>query len=383
MKIIIVLLTAIENLPPARNLLVSLGKRDVKVEFITMYSSHLSKEITENKNITVHDVQPKIYHNRLRCLLNRFSRRNKVRKLIKKLARPNDIIWTMTDYEVIECGKVLFKYHHVMQLMELIKDAPIFDELPMIKSHLQRYAQNAEMVIVPEYNRAHIQKAYWGLEKVPYVLPNTPEVLNKSREREIVHEGNKRKIAALKDKKIILYQGTFGYERVLDAFILATRLLGEEYVVVLMGSDGAEVQELKRKYPEIVYVDFMQAPEHLTVTSHAHIGILSYVNTQNIRHFDPLNAIYCAPNKIFEYAAYGVPMIGNDIPGLAVPFERFHIGKCAQELTAEEIAKQIRAIEDDYENMSQRCVKFYEMQEYDGLVNDILNKLTTRYEVLE
>ncbi len=375
MKLIIVLLTAIENLPPARNLLISLTKKNVEVELVTMYSSHLPNEIKDSKNIVVYDVQPKIYHNKLRCLINRFLRRIKVRKLIKKIATKDDIVWTMTDYEVMEIGKVLLKHRHVMQLMELIKDIPYFDELPCFKAHIDKYAKRAEMVIVPEYNRAHIQKAYWNLDSVPFVLPNTPNILDCERNKQIPNQEIQNKIYSLKDKKIILYQGTFGYERVLDQFILATRLLGDGYAVVLMGSNTADLQELVKKYPEVIHIDFIPAPLHLTVTSHAHIGILSYVNTQKIKHFDPLNAIYCAPNKIFEYAAFGVPMISNDIPGLAVPFSKYNIGRCATELTAEEIKKEILNIEKDYDNIRNNCIEFYKSQQYDDLVENIIQKL--------
>lgn len=41
-----------------------------------------------------------------------------------------------------------------------------------IQANLKKYAKKAYKVVVPEYNRAHIQKTWWGLEKVPTVLPN-------------------------------------------------------------------------------------------------------------------------------------------------------------------------------------------------------------------
>ena len=45
MKLVIVLLTHIDNLPPARNLLLSLTRVDVQVSLITMYSAALPREI--------------------------------------------------------------------------------------------------------------------------------------------------------------------------------------------------------------------------------------------------------------------------------------------------------------------------------------------------
>ena len=73
--------------------------------------------------------------------------------------------------------------------------------------------------------------------------------------------------------------------------------------------------ELLYKYKKLNenlnHVDFIPAPYYLCITRLAIIGILTY---------NPMlhNTAYCAPNKIFEYGAFSVPMIGNNIPGLNI-----------------------------------------------------------------
>lgn len=47
----------------------------------------------------------------------------------------------------------------------------------------------------------------------------------------------------------------------------------------------------------------------------ASIGVMSYSPHQKT-HAGVVNALYCAPNKIFEYGKYGKPMIANDVPAL-------------------------------------------------------------------
>lgn len=69
-----------------------------------------------------------------------------------------DLLWTTTDSTVRDLGKLVFKYKHVMQMMELIEDIPLIPGLPYIQSNLKQYAKKAYKVVVPEYNRAHIQK---------------------------------------------------------------------------------------------------------------------------------------------------------------------------------------------------------------------------------
>ena len=381
MKIIIVLLTHIDNLPPARNLLISLSKLSVKVELITMYSSALSDEIKAADNITVHDVQAQQTHGKFQAFWNRIKRRKKVRRLIVDLATNDDVVWTVTDYDAMEVGELLNRYRHVVQLMELIRDIPIFDELPMFKAHIENYAKSAELVIVPEYNRAHIQKAYWQLKNTPRVLPNKPTVQPKSYDIASISEEAHKILKEIGDRKIVLYQGCFGYERVLDQFIEAVELLGEQYCMVLMGRNDAELQKLLEKYPKTFFIPFIAAPNHLAVTQKAHIGVLSYVNTNNIRHYDPLNALYCAPNKLYEYACFGIPMLGNDIPGLECPFKIYGIGTTSK-LKAEEIVKAIRHIEDNYEEMSKNCVSFYNDIDMDQLVKEIVELLVSKKENL-
>lgn len=374
MKLVIVLLTHINNLPPARNLLLSLSKIDINVELITMYSSALPEQIQEAKNIIIHDVQPEVARNKVQALKNRFKRRKKVRELIKELMSEKDVLWTVTDYDAMEVGDILNNYRHVMQLMELIQDIPVFDELPFYKANLRKYAQTAEMVIVPEYNRAYIQQAYWQLKNTPKVLPNKPTVCKQEYDIEKISPEGAKVLSEIGNRKIVLYQGVFGYERVLDQFIEAVEQLGDDYCMLLMGRDDEELQKLLEKYPQTFFIPFIAAPNHLAITSKAHIGVLSYVNTNNIRHYDPLNALYCAPNKLYEYACFGIPMVGNDIPGLRLPFEQHNIGRCS-ELKANQIAKEILEIEKNYIQMSKNCIQFYESIDMDQLVQELVGKL--------
>ena len=123
-KIVMVLLTHIDNLPPARNLIISLLKYNVRIDLITMYSYAIPNEISKNTHVQIYDVQKEIATSKLEALTNRFKRRHKVRNLVAKLMGNQDILWTVTDYDAMEVGKIAYNYNHVMQLMELIHDIP-------------------------------------------------------------------------------------------------------------------------------------------------------------------------------------------------------------------------------------------------------------------
>lgn len=100
-------------------------------------------------------------------------------------------------------------------------------------------------------------------------------------------------------------------ERDLSNFIRAIKELGSEYKLVLLGKDRDMLRKYRQIDDSLIHIEFIPAPDYLLFTSMCHMGIVTY---------DPgtLNTAYCAPNKIFEYAAFGKPMIANNIPGLKV-----------------------------------------------------------------
>ncbi len=368
MKILIVNLYDINKLPPVKTLiegLTNLG-HDIKL----MSWGELS-EYNRYKNIKIIPIANKP-ENILEKGIQFFERKKKLRDTVNLEMRDCDLLWTTTDITVRELGNTVLKYKHVMQLMELIEDVPLFPGQNKIKAHIDKYARNAYKVVVPEYNRAQILKTWWNLNKKPEVLPNAPII---KKEIEIPND-IKDKLADIvtEKRKVIIYQGIFRAERNLEEFAKATRLLGEEYAMYIMGFDTSERKELCRKYPEIKYLGFINPPYHLYATQFAHIGLLPYIPSKNTTmHYSILNSLYCAPNKLYEYAAYGVPMVGTDVPGLKYPFGMNQIGYCCEELRAEEIVQCICKIEKNYDKLSENCKKFYASNKMECLIDKILS----------
>ena len=254
-------------------------------------------------------------------------------------------------------------------MMELIEDIPLIPGLPYIQSNLKQYAKKAYKVVVPEYNRAHIQKTWWDLEKVPSVLPNKmtmPEI-------DAVPEDIQKIILEIKNekRKILLYQGVFLSDRDLDLYAQTAEKLKDEYCLYIMGRDMPYRRELCDKYPHIKYIPFIKPPFHLLVTQLAYVGLLPYKAAKS-QHYSILNALYCAPNKIYEYAACGLPMIGSDVPGLTYPFSVNDIGYICKEKKVEEVIKIIRLIENRYDELVSNCLKFYDKTDMDNIVEEIL-----------
>ena len=113
----------------------------------------------------------------------------------------------------------------------------------------------------------------------------------------------------------------------------------------------AHVEKIKAVYSDVEYVSYIPAPYHLEITSYAHIGIVFYRN-------DALNKVFCAPNKIYEYSGFGIPMLANDIPGLKNTVGNAGAAEC-MELKANNIINAIQNIEADYDTYSENAKKFF------------------------
>ncbi len=368
MKILVVHSDDIRRFPPVRNLLECLLSNGHEVTIITKDENRtLSSWNHERLHAEIIESYQKT--NKLSIAKTYYSNRRFLRSRVSELMKDHDVIWTTTDIAVREIGKQLFHYKHVMQMMELIQDMPVNPYLKGIKFNIAEYARHAYKVVVPEINRAHITKTWWKLEETPSVLPNKPYSLTIPA---IPPEAQKYMAdMEREERKILLYQGVFYKDRNLEPVARAVTELKNDYCLYIMGRDTDIRRTLCRDYPEIKYVPFFDPPAHLLITQRANVGLLPYIPSKSY-HFSELNALYCAPNKIFEYAAFGLPMLGSDVPGLFIPFERYNMGVCYKTGATEEIKDLLIDISKNYDVMSKAALTYYNSVDLDAIVQDIL-----------
>ena len=288
-----------------------------------------------------------------------------------------DIVWTTMAVDVRDAGKQLNHFPHVMQIAELTEKVPAFfhTNRPPYSKLTIKLARKAKKVVVPEYNRAFIQQTLWRLSETPSVLPNKPSALNElptNLDRELILRFENE------TRKIVLYQGLFADDRDLAPFADAIDSLEGEFVLYLMGkaSDQKQqnlIEEIIRSHTNIEYVGFVPAPNHLAYTKFARIGLLPYKPSYD-GACPPLNALYCAPNKIWEYSRFGVPMIGSDVPGLTGVFARFNCGVTAKN-NAASIAEAIREVDDAHDLMSSGSLKLYSSVDTQQIVKNIVSNV--------
>lgn len=299
--------------------------------------------------------------------------RKKLWNIIDQLYCEDDIIWVNTFTTLKTLGKRLFQYKYVVHLLELLHETRLYYKFRYPKFKLGDYLQHAYRVIECEYNRACITKAWFNLDTIPVVLPNKLYL----REQETIESKPDLEFSEVLEKllhkKIILYQGILGPERPIEVFAEAVAELSDEYVMVVMSGDKLKNKFQTRNLYELGYVP---APNHLKITEKAFIGILTYQSiSTGYSSNDCLNSIYCAPNKIYEYSKFGLPMIGNNIPGLKYTIEYSGSGICVDKMSKEKIKEAILKIDADYENYRNNALTFYNSIDIKKIIIDeILNE---------
>lgn len=371
MKLIIVHIGDILKYPPVYSLLNSLERLNISTVVITT-QSRITKTKYNNISFRELDYRYETIGGPIRKLFNIFKTKPKITKIIEEEYTKDSCIWITYNVSLKHMNiRKLYKKRYVLQLMELSEHLRLHEKFPFhFDEH--RIAETAAAVVVPEYNRAQITKAWWNLSRLPYVLPNKPYYdVNFKKNSEISNEKARTVIDGLKGKKIILYQGILTRERPIDVFIKAIDKMGDEYAFVVMSGGKNIYADIKSR--NYYFIPFVEPPYHLEITSHAYIGVMVYVPVQS--EFSKLNSLYCAPNKTFEYGMFGVPMIGNDLPGLNYLFETAKCGVCFPEFDENSVADAIKKIELNYADMSKNARIYYDSIDYDSSIKMILSSL--------
>lgn len=365
-NLIVILKGNVSECPPVLNFIQSANDLGYHLKLICAEMMPDTKQYLEDNTAHLEIVNLNVFAKRkdkLSRLMYWFEFRKATWKYIDGQQGTYDALWVASADTALCLGNKLLNYDYYLNVLEL------YDTLPWHRKLLKKFAQRAQQVIVPEYNRACIFRVWWDLARTPYVLPNAPYKIDpvsnedlSEKYRKIVGDLNE----AVKGRKIILYQGLITPRRKLDGIALAVKELKEEFAFVVLGPQFDNyVDDLKKINPDTIWIPSIPAPYHFVITRMAHIGIVVY-------NFTNLNNIFCAPNKIWEYSYVSKPMLCNDIPGLRYTVEYEKAGLCVEMEEVPEVTKAIRTIDDNYTAYSTQANEFYFSSNYKGTIATIL-----------
>jgi glycosyltransferase involved in cell wall biosynthesis len=246
--------------------------------------------------------------------------------------------------------------------------------------------KHADLVIACNRFRAQIMLDEYGARRLPAVIPNyvpfreyTPD----STLRDYVRSRNPS------IETVVLYQGVINAGRGLETCIQSLRYLPPSVGLILVGSgERGYVDDIQRQTAEWGFGDrcFFYGPvpyrELNRITPSVDLGIVSYLNINR-------NNYYCAPNKLYEYAMGGVPMLGADLPPIRDFLETTETGAVFDATSSEDLAKNIMQFVDNpdllrrYHENALRAAPNYTWDRNTQELNDLVMQLLETEEAVQ
>ena len=275
------------------------------------------------------------------------------------------LLWVGNEHTALVLGGDLWRYRSAFHVLELN------DSRWLLRGLVKYHCRRASCHVVPSPHRAWLLRSWYKLRSTPFVLPNVPTVPNRARTQFITDPQARRVLAGLPaNTRLLLYQGLIQADRNIEPIAHAVRLL-PNWRLVVMGRETPYLAVLKRACPSLLYVPYVSPPNHLEITSHAHVGVVVYDDST-------LNNVFCAPNKIFEYAAYGIPMLTNDVPGLVDTVGRFGAGICLSDLSSERVTDALRSLDNSYDTFAVCAARLYDAQQCRATMEQVCSHLLSQ-----
>lgn len=365
----------LEQYPPIQNIINILLKNNLDVVYIGLISNSELARSFVLKGVKYYELDLPADHDSsflkmFRLVKNKF----KVALVLNKInITEQDRVWLFGEPTIWSNHKLPSKFKTISYLFEMPSLAvPLKYKLLNPFLDYRKSLENSYLTVACEETRGLITKGIFSLTKMPVIIPNK-NILNF---KDIRYDSNVEIdsfIENIKDKKIILYQGIFNYpERRLDELCESINYLDEEFVIVLVGG-GGRFDELRKTYESkrVLFHGFISYPNYFKITEISYIGFLSYYPCGN-NISQVLNVNFCAPNKVFEYGACGLPMISNNVPGLKLIFDKFKCGVAIGELNAERIAQGIKYIDENYQEYSKGSLAYFNSVDVESKILEVL-----------
>lgn len=349
--------------PPVISSLLILSDLGHRVTLIDEKITDYWKEELDRRGISFFEIRKTSLRYSVEKLYSYYNFRNSVYHILKRMDKET-IVWVEGAQTMVALGRKLNKYRHILQIQEL------HEKSKMQLRAINKVIHTADAVFMPEWNRTQLYRAWFKLEKNPYLLPNKPYFLLTDEQCCEVLLKYHDQLSGLKNKKVILYQGGIKRIRMLDKILRAIKEINEDYHLLIVGKEQEYgiIKDLRNISPEVTHVDFVPAPYYLAFCKLAHVGYVTYEPCS-------LNNIYCAPNKIFEYSAYGLPMIANDIPGLRYTVGISGAGELVDPADLNSIIEGLKKIEENYLDYRTKAIAFNKGVDNKETITKVLMKL--------
>ncbi|MCR5213382.1 MAG: glycosyltransferase [Eubacterium sp.] len=350
----------IDKIPSCQYNIIMLKKLKYDVIPVFGQSTDVINSLLESKGIKPYELINRNEKGYSFILKYRYS----IKKFLRLNYKKGDLIFIGTGDSAVSLMGIIKKYPYVFCVKELYDHAN-----RIYLNNIISISKSAVSVVACEINRARYMKFEWGLSDIPYVVSNRPYYDIEPMKNEGTIEKTKTIISKIKEKKAIVYQAShIHYAPELCNLAMALKSMNKDYILVLIGNIDreAEIEKIKKIYSNIICTGYIKSPLHMEITGNSYIGITIYQENS-------LNNLFCAPNKIYEYACYGVPTLSNNVPGLVETVAINDIGVCVDWNSIEDIKKGLEKIELQYEYYKKQSLIYYQKTDNLLLMKEIVD----------
>lgn len=223
--------------------------------------------------------------------------------------------------------------------------------------YIRNNSDKIDLIITPEENRTNYLKAVFPKSNDLSFL-TIPNTNNK------IVSLSKIKSTNVSRPKIVTHIGAVGLNHHIKSYLDAISTLDVNmYEFRFIGLLTDDVNELVDSYPNknIKLIGQVMHSELEKYYLETDIGVILYKDVS-------LNHRFCAPNKLYEYWAYGIPVLGDLLPGLQSVFVNKVLGCLVNMQLPSEIVKGIVTLssydQSDKEAASHYFVKNYRLDNY-------------------
>jgi glycosyltransferase involved in cell wall biosynthesis len=219
--------------------------------------------------------------------------------------------------------------------------------------------KKCDLIFVVSENIADWYAKEYNMQR-PIVVKNSPRLIDSKKTNHF-----RENLGIKEDSIIVLYQGGLSKGRGVDLLLETFKKRDDDKVVIVFMGYGQLEEDIKiaGKENNNIFFHPAVAPEIvLDYTSSADIGISFIENTC-------LSYYYCLPNKLFEYAVAGLPVIVSNMKEMRELVEKYDMGIVVIDDKIESMNNAIdKILQSDIKQMklnARRCAKenSWEVQE--------------------
>lgn len=351
----------IEKKPPCLSEVLQLRDRGYHVVLVTPdYGQDYLNRIRE---MGVDCMPYTLYKSRnlfLQKARNYFSYKKLWDKVRNEIWNDDTILWVGTEESLMKHRHFLKNFH------PLVANALEYYEDEWWTSRIPEFRKMVDIWTACEPHRAILMERQWGLGKLPHVLRNKPYDHPRQRCMNPSTPEMEGLIQQIRGKKTLLYQGAIVADRDLSTLADILKRADSDFYLTLSGPvEGDALQKVRDRYDKVIYLGNIPYAYFLEVTSYAHIAVAFYNDTS-------LNNRYCAPNKIYEYSGFGIPMLCNDIPGLTSTVGESGAGICVDFSDPDAVIRALHEMDSEYDRFSRNAMRFYDDTDNGSAMDAIL-----------